>query len=636
MRIYEDLRAVQTRVTVIQYLTVVLVVLLMIVFWHLQVVRGRYYRNLAENNRRRNVPIAAPRGILLDRNEAILVDNRPSFNVVLSPENATNLDRTIGRLSHLLQVGEAPIRERLPRKGDPPRDVVVKADATIADVAAIEARRLEFPETAIHVVPLRSYPLGAAAAHVLGHVGEIRTSQLKDAAYTGADSGDVVGQYGLEQEYNLALMGKDGLRVMIVNSRGVEVGEDADESKIPTVGPRVALTLDAGLQATLETAFAGRGGAAVALDPTTGEILAMSSIPSFDPNRFAIGMDTASWTRLRTDPGKPLMNRVIQGQYAPGSTFKIATAIAGLEEKVITPETRIHCSGVYVRYNTVLHCHELGPHGSVNVEQAIAASCNIFFYEVGVRLEIERLAKYAQRLGLGSRTGVDLPGEEAGVVATPKWKKERLKQDWYPSETAMVAIGQVGTVTAMQLARMVAAAATGKLVTPHLVRRVGDQPWWKGQANQQPPPSQDLGFRPETLEIVRRGMRGVTVPGGTGWRAGLPGVAVCGKTGTAQVVAKARLAKDDSHEVQPHGWFVGFAPADDPKIAVAVLVEHAGGGGKAAAPIARELFAQYLGVKVAPLPPPVEARPAAAPTETPTETPAPPTPTPAVIAETSP
>jgi penicillin-binding protein 2 len=636
VRIYEDLRAVQTRVTVIQYLTVVLVVLLMIVFWHLQVVRGRYYRNLAENNRRRNVPIAAPRGILLDRNEGILVDNRPSFNVVLSPEHAINLDRTIGKLSQLLQVGEAPIRERLPRKGDPPRDIVVKADATMADVAAIEARRLEFPETAIHVVPLRSYPLGAAAAHVLGHVGEIRTSQLNEAAYTGADSGDVVGQYGLEQEYNLALMGRDGLRVMIVNSRGVEVGQDDAESEAPAVGPRVVLTLDAGLHATLEKAFAGRSGAAVAIDPNNGEILAMSSTPAFDPNHFAIGMDKTSWSRLRTDPDNPLMNRVIQGQYAPGSTFKIATAIAALEEKVISPETRIHCSGVYVKYNNVFHCHELGPHGSVNVEQAIAASCNVFFYEVGVRLEIERIAKYAQALGLGSRTGVDLPGEESGVVATPKWKKERFKLEWLASETPMVAIGQVGTVTAMQLARMVAAAATGKLVTPHLVRRVGDRAWWKGQEGQQPPPPRDLGFKPETLEVVRRGMRGVTVPGGTGWRAGLPGVAVCGKTGTAQIVAKSRLAKDDSLAFQPHGWFVGFAPAEDPKIAVAILVEHAGGGGKAAAPIARELFAQYLGVKVAPLPPPADAPAKVVPTDAPTPAPTPPTPTPAVIAEGAP
>jgi len=625
MRIYEDLRAVQTRVTVIQYVAVALVAFLMIAFWHLQVVRGRYYRNLAENNRRRNVPIAAPRGILRDRNAAILVDNRPSFNVVLSPEQTLNLDRTIGKLSHLLQIGEAPIREKLPRRGAPPRDIVVKADASRADVAAIEARRLEFPEMAIHVVPLRSYPLGAAAAHVLGYVGEIRGDQLQRANYHGATAGDIVGQFGIEERYNSELMGKDGLRVVIVNSRGAEVGEDKELSSAPAVGPSVTLTLDAGLQSVLERAFAGRSGAAVAIDPNNGEILAMTSVPAFNPNDFAVGIDAAGFRRLQNDPEKPFVNRVTQGIYPPGSTFKLATAIAALEERVITPETRIHCSGIYEKYGRVYHCHELGPHGSVNIEQAITASCNVFFYEVGVRLEIDRLARYAKMLGLGIPTGIDLPSEAAGVMPSREWKRERRGEDWYPGETPMVAIGQLSTVTAMQLARVVAAAATGKRVTPHLVKSVGGK-------NVPVTSPLDLGFRPETLQVVHRGMRGVTSPGGTGWRAGLPGVPVCGKTGTAQVVGKARLAKDSSADVQPHGWFIGFAPAENPTIAVAILVEHAGGGGKAAAPIAQQLFAHYLGVKLAPTP----AAPAPVVPE-PSETePAAATPTPSVIAGTTP
>lgn len=595
MRIYEDLRAVQTRVTVIQYATVALVAFLLIVFWHLQVVRGRHYRNLAENNRRRNVPIAAPRGMLLDRNQGILVDNRPSFNVVLSPEHSDNVDRTIGRLSGLLQVSEAPIRERLPRRGGPPRDIVVKADAPLADIAAVEARRLELgPETAIHVVPLRSYLYGPVAAHVLGHVGEIRSDQLNSPAYAGSAAGDIVGQFGIEQRYNTALRGKDGLRVVIVNSRGVEVGVDADESKAPTVGPAVVLSLDAEVQTALDAAFAGRPGAAVALDARTGEILAMTSLPAFDPNQFAAGIDPALLNRLRTDRGSPFLNRVIRGEYAPGSTFKIATAIAALEERVISPETRIHCSGVYVKYNNVHHCHELGPHGSVNLEQAIAASCNVYFYEIGVRLEIERIARYATRMGLGRPTGVDLPAESSGLVPSAEWKQRRLKQAWYPGDTVSIAIGQgYVTVTALQLARLAAVAGTGKLVTPHLVKKVGGKPV-------PVPAPEDLGFKPETLAVVRRGMRGVTVPGGTGWRAGVPGIAVCGKTGTAQVVQKSRLAKDDSLENQPHGWFMGFAPAEDPQIALAVLVEHAGGGGKAAAPIAQQVFAKYFKIALTP------------------------------------
>ena len=604
MRIYEDLRAVQTRVTVIQYLTVAAVGFLLIVFWHLQVVRGRHYRNLAENNRRRNVPIAAPRGMLLDRNKSILVDNRPSFNVVLSPEHADDIDRTIGRLSGILGVSEAPIRERLPRRSAP-RDILVKADATLADIAAVEARRLELgPETAISVLPLRSYPLGSVGAHVLGHVGEIRSDQLQSPLYQGATSGDIVGQFGIEQQYNQHLRGRDGLRVVIVNSRGVEVGEDAEESKSPTVGPSVVLSLDLELQRVLDRAFAGRPGAAVALDPRNGEILAMTSLPAFDPNRFAAGIDPALLSKLRTDPDAPFLNRVIKGEYAPGSTFKIATAIAALEERVITPETRIHCSGVYLKYNNVYHCHELGPHGSVNLEQAIAASCNVYFYEVGVRLEIDRISRYAKLMGLGSPTGVDLPAESGGLVPSPEWKQRRLKQAWYPGDTVSIAIGQgYVTVTAMQLARLAGVAGTGRLVIPHVVREVGGKPVPVAEAK-------ELGFKPETLEVVRRGMRGVTVPGGTGWRAGIPGVAVCGKTGTAQVVQKSRLAKDDSLENQPHGWFMGFAPAENPTIALAVLVEHAGGGGKAAAPIAQQVFAQHFGVKVAPPAPPPTATPA--------------------------
>ena len=624
MRIYEDLRAVQTRVTVIQYVAVALVGFLLVVFWHLQVVRGRHYRSLAENNRRRNVPIAAPRGMLLDRNQGILVDNRPSFNVILSPEHSENIDRTIGRLSGLLQVSEAPIREKLPRRGGPPRDIIIKADATLADIAAVEARRLELgPETAIKVVPLRSYPLRSVAAHVLGHVGEIRGDQLVSPAYEGSTPGDIVGQFGIEQRYNSELRGKDGLHVVIVNSRGVEVGEDPDESKPPTVGPTVVLSIDAEVQKVMDAAFAGRPGAAVALDPRTGEILAMTSLPAFDPNRFAAGIDPALFNKLRTDPDSPFLNRVIKGEYAPGSTFKIATAIAALEERVISPETRIHCSGVYVKYNRVFHCHELGPHGSVNLEQAITHSCNIYFYEVGIRLEIERIARYARMMGLGSPTGVDLPSEGAGVVPSPEWKLRRQKEAWQPGETPMVAIGQLGTVTALQLARLAAAAATGKLVTPHVVRRLG-------QKTVDVPPPKELGFRRETLEVVRRGMRGVTQPGGTGWRAGaaLPGVAVCGKTGTAQVVGKSRLAKDDSLENQPHGWFMGFAPAEDPQIAVAVLVEHAGGGGKAAAPIAREVFAKYFKITAPPPPPPAPAKTGPAPTPA-----APPAATPEAVAE---
>jgi penicillin-binding protein 2 len=614
MRIYEDLRSVQTRLTVLQYVTVVLFGLLVVIFWHLQVVRGREFREMAENNGRRDVTIAAPRGVLLDRNGRVLVENRPSFNVIVSPEHSDDLDHTISLLGSLLSMGEGVIRERMHRRGPVFRQVVVKADAGIEDVAAIKARRLEMRETSVEVVPLRSYPLRSAAAHVLGRVGEITEAQLQSDDYKELSSGDLIGQAGVEARYNRSLMGTDGVRQVIVNSRGVEVGEAKRD--LPVAGPNLTLSLDAGLQTTMEQAFKGKNGAAVALDPKTGEILAMTSIPAYDPNEFMTGIDAALWNKLRNDPDNPLLNRVIQGQYAPGSVFKIVTAIAALEEGIITPETRFTCPGFFSRYDTIFRCHEEGGHGSVDLKKALAKSCNVYFWNIGVRLEIDRIARYAELLGLGSPTGIDLPHEASGLMPSPAWKQRVLKTQWYAGETVSVAIGQGQvTVTALQLARLAAAAATGTLVTPHLAKAVADQP----VAATPPKP---LGFRPETLEAVRRGLRAVVELGGTGQRASLPGITVCGKTGSAQVVASSRLAKDSSEKNQPHGWFAAFAPMDDPRIALAVMVEHGTGGGISAAPIAREILAHFFGVQV----------PAAAPATAPTPRPEPPAEDPMVVA----
>lgn len=599
MRIYEDLRGVQTRLTVLQYATVFFFGCLIVIFWHLQVVRGRYYRDRAENNGRRDVPIAAPRGVLLDRNGEVLVENRPSFNVVVNPEHADDLDRTVTHLSRLLHMGEGLIRERIVRRGAPFRQVVVKSDADTGDVASVESRRLEHPETSVDPVPLRSYPLGSAAAHVLGRVGEVTERQLQSAGYEGLGAGDLVGQAGLEAQYNRWLMGTDGVRQVIVNSHGVEVGEAKRQP--PIVGPPLTLSLDAGLQAAMEKAFKGRNGSAVALDPRTGEILAMTSIPSYDPNQFTTGIKAGLWNQLRNDPDNPLLNRVIQGQYAPGSVFKIVTTIAALEEGVITPDTTFHCNGVFVKYGKEFHCHQGHlPHGTLNLQGAITQSCNVYFYNVGVRLEIERIARYAKMLGLGQLTGIDLPGEKPGVIPSPEWKQKELKQPWYAGETVSVAIGQgYVTTTALQLARLAAAAGTGKLVTPHLAKMVGDKPW-------DGPPPKDLGFKPETMAALRAGMRGVVLQG-TGRAAALPGINVCGKTGTAQVVGHANLSKEGEKEEEniAHGWFVAFAPEENPTIALAVMVEHGASGGGSAAPIVHDILAHFFGVAPPPPKPPV-------------------------------
>jgi penicillin-binding protein 2 len=493
----------------------------------------------------------------------------------------------VTRIAQTLGTGEAGIRERLARHRVPYQPVVVRADADIGAVAALEARRLELPEVSVEVVPLRFYPLAAAAAHALGRVGEISERQLESPRFEGLEAGALVGQAGIEAQYNRNLMGRDGYRRVVVNSRGLEVAEAHREP--PEDGPAFTLSLDASLQMAAERAFAGRSGSAVALDPQTGEILAMTSTPAYDPNAFATGIDPELWTSLASDPETPLMNRVIQGQYAPGSTFKIVTATAALEEGVITPETTFYCPGQIRLYKKVFHCHLAGGHGRVDVRQALAKSCNVFFYQVGVRLEIDRIAAWAKRLGLGEPTGVDLPHELGGLMPSPEWKLRVQKAPWYPGETVSVAIGQGQvTVTPLQMARVAAVIANGgRLVRPHLVRSAGG-----GVIAPEPP--QPLGISEETLAVVKEGLRAV-VAGGTGWRARLRRVEVCGKTGSAQVVSRELLeSSPDDPSLLPHGWFVAFAPADRPRIALAVLVEHGGSGGAAAAPVARTILARFF------------------------------------------
>jgi penicillin-binding protein 2 len=517
------------------------------------------------------------------------VENRPSFNVVLTPEHSENLDGAVVRLARALGVGETLVRERLARRPSPFHPVVVKTDASLEDVQVLEARRLELPEVSVDVVPLRAYPLASAAAHALGRVGEITQRQIESLEFDGLEAGALVGQAGLESQYNRSLMGRDGYRRVVVNSRGVEVAEA--ERQPPVDGPSLTLTLDSALQAAVERAFAGRAGSAVALEPETGEILAMTSIPAYDPNLFTTGVDAALWGRLSTDPGTPLMNRVIQGQYAPGSIFKIVMATAGLEEGVITPATTVYCPGHLSVYNTVFRCGRPAGHGLVAVAQALAQSCNVFFYQLGIRLEISRIAAWAKKMGLGAPTGVDLPHEVGGLIPSPEWKMRTQRVQWYGGETVSVAIGQgqVST-TPLQLARLTAIVANGgRLVRPHLVRSMGGVPIPIG-------PAPDLDLKPETLSVLRAGMKGV-VEGGTGWRARIEGVSIAGKTGSAQVVSKARLEKNPTlTAIVPHGWFVAFAPTDAPRIALVVMVEHGGSGGEAAAPLAREILAQYFGL----------------------------------------
>jgi penicillin-binding protein 2 len=604
VRIYEDLRCLQRRLSIIQGGMVVAMALLVGYFWHLQVLRGKHYRELAENNRIRSVVIPAPRGAVFDRSGRILVENRSSFNIVMTAEHNADLQRSVERMAALLNVPMEQVRARMAGQGPRFRSVVVKADATEADVAAVEARRLEFPEATVDVVPMRSYPLGAGAAHSLGRVGEITDRQLQSALFEGIDPGIMVGQAGIEYQHNRLLMGRNGLRRVIVNSRGVEV--DEAERVDPVDGPMVHLTIDLDVQAAMEEAMRGLSGSVVAIDPETGAVLGLVSNPAYDPNLFATGIEPAAWKGLIGDPQTPLVNRVIQGQYPAGSTFKIVTALAALQEGAITPHTRYFCPGYLNVYGTQRRCHKPGGHGLVDLKQALAGSCNVYFYHVGVKLEIDRIARYATLLGLGRPSGIDLPNEAGGLIPSTEWKRRTQKAAWYPGETVSVAIGQGQVlVTPMQMARLAAVIANGgRLVKPHLLKSV------RGEPDAAPPIERvDLGLKPAVVQAVREGMLAV-VADGTGRRTKLEGITVGGKTGSSQVVTHARLERDrNAHELQPHGWFLCFAPAENPKIAMAVLIEHGRSGSESAVPVAARILSRVFKVPLPGAVPPVPEPP---------------------------
>ncbi|MEO8499285.1 MAG: penicillin-binding protein 2 [Vicinamibacteria bacterium] len=587
MKIYEDLRSTQQRIDGLQNGLLLLVALLLLQFWLLQGVNSKKYRELAENNRIRTLSIAAPRGTLTDRNGHILAENKPAFKIVVTMGPTASFENISGPLAALLSIDETEIRQKLGKPRAAYQPVTIKSKATFEDVAVVEARRLEMPEVSVEVVPVRSYPQAGRAAHVVGRVGEVTDRQLKQPAFADFEPGRVVGQSGLEALYNEALTGTDGLRRVVVNSRGVEVALYEDQPA--RAGGAGELTLAADLQAVMEEAFKNRAGSAVALDPFTGEILGMVSSPGFDPNIFSSGIERSLWESLTRDPETPLFNRAVQGQYAPGSLFKVVVAAAGLEEGLITPDTTVFCPGYASIYGHVFKCNRPAGHGIVSLGRALGESCNVFFYQLGARLEIQRLAAYARKFGLGGISGVDLPNEASGLIPDPEWKERLFKQPWYPGETISVSIGQGQVlVTPLQIARMMAVIANGgRLVQPHIVRLVSGKP-----VPYEIPRS--LGFKPSTLAAIRKGLFMAVNAGGSAQRAQISDLIVAGKTGSAQVVSSSKLKKDID-TIQPRAWFAGFAPLDNPRIALAVLVDHGGSGGAAAAPVALTIFEKFFG-----------------------------------------
>lgn len=564
--------------------------------WYLQIIKGDFFKNLSENNRIRIQEIAAPRGILFDRARLPLVDSFPSFDVSLIREDVPNMEALVPALSRALSMDPEKVWAKLEQaKGSPPfQPLKIKTNIPRQELAMVETRRLDLPGVEVEVVMRRNYLYGGLASHFIGYLGEINQEELEKEEFANHKMGYFIGKYGIEQKFEPYLMGENGGRQIEVNALGRKMR--ILEKVEPNPGNNLILTLDLELQKAAEEAMAGKRGAVVAMDPRNGEVLAMVSRPDFDPNLFARGISPETWNNILSNPARPLQNRVIQGQYPPGSVFKIITAIAGLEEQVITPETAFHCSGYFSFGNRDYRCWKKEGHGQVSLSRGIIESCDIYFYNVGLRLGVDRIAKYASGMGLGRTTGIPFSNEKAGIVPTSSWKLQRTGTPWQAGETLSVAIGQgFNLLTPLQIACAVSSVANGgKLYQPLIVRSIR-APHGETIKEFLPLELKTIPASPETLEIIHKALWGVVnSPGGTGRRARIEGFDVAGKTGTAQIIQR-REGRDDPPlpDLQDHAWFVCFAPAHHPEVTVVVLVEHGGHGGAAAAPIARKILENY-------------------------------------------
>jgi penicillin-binding protein 2 len=570
------------KISIIIYFVIIVFLLLIMRLWQLQMLQGSEYRKLSEANRLRIIAIPSPRGIIFDRNGMPLVKNSPYYCASLIPDEFDKSKADL--LSKVLNIPDDEILEKLDKNGlSHFAPIRLKEGLSFSEVAYIESRRSDFPGLFIEVEASREYIYGDLGSHLIGYLGKPTPVQLKDPAFKDVPPDAFIGQWGIEKIFDKQLRGTPGKRVTEVNALGREI--KLLQGNPPIKGEDITLSLDINLQKEAEKAFGERAGALVAINPENGEILSMMSKPSFDPNLFTRGIGYDKWADLTQDKKKPMLNRALQSQYPPGSTFKIVTAIAGLEEGVITPETKVDCRGgiSYGRWH--FGCWRKNGHGVVSLHRAIVESCDVYFYEVGRRLGIDKIYEYASSLGLGKETGIELVKERKGLIPNTKWKQEKKKLPWFLGETFNTAIGQgyVAT-TPIQMAVMTSAIANGgNLYKLTLIK------------DKKPVLSGKLKLKPETLEIIKSALSGVVnEPGGTGWAAKSQLTNISGKTGTAQVVAINKDSQSLPEKFRDHAWFVAFAPVENPEIALAVFVEHGGHGGTAAAPIAKRAIEAYM------------------------------------------
>ena len=573
-------------------------------FWYLQIFKADHFKKMSENNRIRVFDIRPARGIIFDRRGEPLINSRHSFNLYVIPDDVKNWDLLKKQLGNLLDLDQEEIEQRLEQKKVSPfHPLPIKLDISQNELGLVESFKYLIPGVYIEVSPQRNYPLGPVAPHVIGYLGEITSKQLKSNLYPENRMGDFIGQWGLEKEYQAELGGKKGGRFLEVDAIGQEVQVLGTRESIS--GNNLMTTLDWTIQKTVQEALKGKAGAVAVLNPTSGEILAMHSSPDFDPSTFTRKLSSREFEALFSNPLKPFQNRAIQGQYPPGSTYKMITALAGLEEKVITPQTSFYCNGTFPFGNRVFHCWRKGGHGTVSLHKAIVQSCDVYFYNVGHRLGVDRLARYAQLFGLGQPTGIALGPEKSGLIPTSLWKLKRYKVPWQPGETLSLAIGQgYNLTTPLQMAVVTAAIANGgRIYRPFLVKKL-ISPGGIVLKEFSPQLIRSIPVNPENLRLIREAMAGViNEPGGTGGASRLWGIVAAGKTGTAQVVSLGKQGGRD------HAWFVAFAPLESPQLALAIIAEHGGHGGETAAPIARKIFEVYFNL------PPRGTRPAATPSE---------------------
>ena len=585
---------IQERLPLLAAFIILFAVVLFFRLWYLQVVKGATYQELAESNRIRPIKIRPPRGIIYDRHGHPMVENALTFDISVVPEDAPDLENSIARLASIVKMKPEAIRSVLEQaesvrgKYEP---VKIKEEAPWDEVALAEARQNELPGVIVEPEHRRHYPYGGMASHQFGYIGKMSRSQKKQEQ---ADTGLLVGQGGLEKVYEKLLSGTAGRRMLQVNAAGMKVKDLGIEE--PKPGTDLYLTLDLDVQRAAEDGLGERAGAVVAMDPNTGEVLALVSHPTYDPNLFPRGISPRDWVKLSNDPSHPLYNRAVQSVYPPGSTFKIVDSLAGLDSGKIDPQEKITCTGSLRTGRKSFRCWKKGGHGQVDFHKGLVESCDVYFYTMGDRMGFDHIAGYARKLGLGSKTDIVLADEKPGLIPTAAWKQEKVHEPWYPADNFINSIGQgFVLVSPIQAAQMIGAVANGGVFyQPMLLKRTRNRVTGAEKVFSPREKRREV-FKPEALDAVRSALLGVTSEaGGTAHGAATPLAPVAGKTGTAQVIEQKTAGGKLSATTQDHAWFVGYAPADDPKIAVAVVVEHGGHGGAAAAPVAKKVIEEYL------------------------------------------